>query len=127
MPASDMWCPLVSLRPGTTKYTLWPGRGDPSGGAGAPAQVGLMTEDGTQVGVVRVRAAGQALLGVRHRVMVELAFGREEHVLPQLEAEPAIMQVEIKQHKEILLSALGEIRALSPGRAAEDREGRFDG
>ena len=38
--------------------------------------------------------------GLRHRVVVELTFAREEHTLPTLRAEPTITKVVVAGHLE---------------------------
>ena len=59
-------------------------------------------------------------------MVVELAFSREELVLPPLEAEPTLMQVWIVKHEELFLPAFRELHTLGPRRAAEDGDGRID-
>ena len=93
------------------------GTRDPSGGAGATAEVCLEAGHGALSGVA----------GSRHRVVVELAFGREEHALPPLGAEPAEVQVGVSEHEELLLATPREVQAPGPRRAADSKDGRLDG
>ena len=63
---------------------------------------------------VRFDAGHCALLwvpGLRHGSVVKLAFGREEHALRTIRAEPAVMEVEFSKHEELFLAALGEVKA----------------
>ena len=63
---------------------------------------------------------------LRHGVEVELTNGGEIHVLPGEKAEPPVVKVEVGGHKEALLAALGQVRALGTKRASDDANGKLD-
>ena len=105
------------LAPGGHEVHALAGARDPSRGAGAAAEVGLVEGHG---------APGRGV-GARHRVVVELALCREEHALPPLGAEPAAMEVEVVEHEELFVTALREVQALGPRRTADYGNGRLYG
>ena len=64
--------------------------------------------------------------GLRYGVVIELAFGREKHVLLPLGAEPAAVGVGGSEHAELLLAAFGGVGSLGAWRAADYRNGGLD-
>ena len=59
-------------------------------------------------------------------MQIELALGREGHVLPQHEAQTPKVDVGVEQHEGLLHATFGEVRALGAGGAAEDGDRRLD-
>ena len=64
--------------------------------------------------------------GLRHREVVKLALGREEHVPFSLQAGSVVMRVEVSKHEEPLISALNDVRALGTRWTKDRGDGGLD-
>ena len=65
-------------------------------------------------------------MGMRHRVVVELALSHEEHDLTSLRAETTVMQVRAAEHEEPILAALREVQALGARWTADNGYGGLE-
>ena len=90
------------LAVGDHEVHAWARACDSGEGAGSMAGLGFDVGHSVLLGVP----------GLRNGVVVKLALGREKHLLPLLRAEPAVMEVKVAKHEELLLAALREVWAL---------------